>query len=79
MHSIAGRSVRVVEASHSAQRMDSLLMNGSIFSANFERAAQRCTLGGAGARVRNRTHCLRSFREVSSLGNGIRLWHLTSL
>jgi hypothetical protein len=55
---------------------DSLLMNGSIFCANFGRAAQGCTLGGGVTRTRNRTHCLRSFGEVSSPGNGCSLGHL---
>jgi hypothetical protein len=45
-------------------------MNGGTFCVNCVRAAQICTPDGAGRSDRIRTHCLRLFREVSSLGNG---------
>ena len=52
-------------------------MSGSIFCANFARAAQGYTLVGAGARGRNRIHCLSSLGEGLSLGNGTSFGQLT--
>lgn len=57
--------------------MASWLLNGGIFCANFARAARGSTLSGAGAPVRHRTRCLRSFGEVSSPGNASSLQHAT--
>ena len=70
IHSIDARLVGAGAVSYSAQPEGSLLMNGSIFCANCERAIQGFTPGGAGTYVRHLTHSLRSLREVSRLGNG---------
>jgi len=70
IHSIDARLVGAGAVSYSAQPEGSLLMNGSIFCANCERAIQGFTPGGAGTYVRHLTHALRSLREVSRLGNG---------